>query len=333
MNNEPLLVKDLGEQGLLEIIQQFCPQDVVGDDAAILDIEPGKSLVVTTDVLVDGVHFSDRTTTAYDVGWRATAANLSDLAAMGATPIGITIGLSLPKNLPVSWVENLYQGIDAILRIYGGAIVGGDVCRSDVISVAITALGEVDPNRAIRRSIAQPGDVLVITGLHGLSRGGLALLQDPSLGDKLLPNERAQLIEAHQRPRPRLDVLPYLAKIPSEIAIAGMDSSDGLASAIAQICRDSHVGAVIEQDKLTIFSGLSKLVGRETAWEWLLYGGEDFELVLSLPPKLATTLVQELGQNASIIGKITKSCDIHFVTPNNTYLEETLNLTKGFGHF
>jgi thiamine-monophosphate kinase len=171
MSNKPLLVRDLGEQGLLEKLQRFCPQDVVGDDGAILDTDPGKSLVVTTDVLVDGVHFSDRTTTAFDVGWRATAANLSDLAAMGATPLGITVGLALPGDRQVSWVEELYQGMAACLNVYSTPIVGGDICSSTVTTVAITAMGEVIPQRAIRRSQARPGDMIVITGLHGLSRG------------------------------------------------------------------------------------------------------------------------------------------------------------------
>jgi thiamine-monophosphate kinase len=333
MINELLLVRDLGEQGLLEKLQRFCPQDVVGDDGAILDTDPGKSLVVTTDVLVDGVHFSDRTTTAFDVGWRATAANLSDLAAMGATPLGITVGLAVPGDRQVSWVEKLYQGMAACLSVYSTPIVGGDICRSTVTTIAITAMGEVNPQRAIRRSQARPGDMIVITGLHGLSRGGLELLLDPSLGSSLLPKEREKLIQAHQRPHPRLDVLPYLDKIPSEIAIAGMDSSDGLADAIAQICRCSGVGAVIERESLQIFSGLSKLTAKETAWEWLFYGGEDFELVLSLPEDFATTLVDDLGGNAAIVGKITTSSLIQIVENNNTQTREILNLTKGFQHF
>jgi thiamine-monophosphate kinase len=103
-----MFVKDLGEQGLLTKLQKFCPQEIVGDDGAVLAIEGDRRLVVTTDVLVDGVHFSDRTTSAFDVGWRATAANLSDLAAMGATPLGITVGLALPGDKLVNWVEELW---------------------------------------------------------------------------------------------------------------------------------------------------------------------------------------------------------------------------------
>lgn len=328
MNDESLLVKDLGEHGLLEKLQCFCPSDIIGDDGAILETTPNKSLVVTTDVLVDGVHFSDRTTTAFDVGWRATAANLSDLAAMGATPLGITIGLSLPGKKPVSWVEELYQGMAACLENYQTPLVGGDICRSVVTSIAITAFGEVVPQQAIRRNLARLGDAIVITGLHGLSRGGLELLLNPSRGENLEPVERNRMIEAHQRPKPRLDVLPYLAKITPEIAIAGMDSSDGLADAVRQICSCSGVGAAIDQ--LSVFSGLTKLAGIDTAWEWMLYGGEDFELILCLPQKYALSLVEDLAGDAAIIGEITQMSEITIIDDNKSF---TIDPNREFRHF
>ena len=328
MNDESLLVEDLGEHGLLEKLQRFCPSDIIGDDGAILKTTPNKSLVVTTDVLVDGVHFSDRTTTAFDVGWRATAANLSDLAAMGATPLGITVGLSLPGKKLVSWVENLYRGISACLGDYQTPLVGGDICRSVVTSIAITAFGEVVPQQAIRRSQARPGDAIVITGLHGLARGGLELLLDPSKGENLKPVERNRMIQAHQRPLPRLDVLPYLAKIP-DVAIAGMDSSDGLADAIRQICSCSGVGALI--DRLAISSGLIELTRIDTAWEWMLYGGEDFELVLCLPQDYALNLVEDLGGDAAIIGEITQMPEITIINSHKSFTK--LDINREFQHF
>ncbi|MDJ0572229.1 MAG: thiamine-phosphate kinase [Pleurocapsa sp. MO_192.B19] len=333
MSDESLLVKDLGEQRLLEKLQRFCPQDVVGDDGAILETTPDKSLVVTTDVLVDGVHFSDRTTTAFDVGWRAAAANLSDLAAMGANPLGITVGLSLPGEQAVDWVEELYRGMDCCLKVYQTPIVGGDICRSTVSSIAITAFGEVAPARAICRSQAKPGDAIVITGLHGLSRGGLELLLDPKKGSSLKLPERKRLIKAHQRPQPRLNILQHLTQIPEHIAIAGMDSSDGLADAIVQICRNSGVGAAINRESLLIFPGLVKLAGAETAWEWLLYGGEDFELVLCFPWDFASALVRDLGSEAAIIGEVTVNPEIEVTNTKNLDTKQILNINKGFQHF
>ncbi|WP_036486179.1 thiamine-phosphate kinase [Myxosarcina sp. GI1] len=325
------LVKDIGEHGLLKKLQFFCPEGVVGDDGAILPFDADKSLVVTTDVLVDKVHFSDRTTAAYDVGWRSVTANLSDLAAMGATPIGITVGLALPGTVAVAWVEELYRGMHDCLSRDRTPIVGGDVCCSEVISLAITAFGRVVPNRAILRSNARPGDAIVITGLHGLSRGGLELLTNPEPDDRLSDSERSSLIEAHQRPVSRLDVLPFLEEISSDIAIGGMDSSDGLADAIEQICHYSQVGAKIKFNYLKIPSALVKLAGVETAWEWTLYGGEDFELVLTLTPSVASDLVEYLGGEAAIIGTVTENPQI-IIDRDNAQLSG-LNFTKKFKHF
>ena len=177
-----MLIKDVGEQGLLRLIQPYCVPNTIGDDGAILHPPLGCELVVTTDVLVDGVHFSDRTTSPFDVGWRSVAANLSDLAAMGATPLGITVGLSLPPDLPVVWLEQLYAGMQACLQRYGTGIVGGDLTRSSIITVAITALGAVKADKIIARSTARVGDAIVVTGYHGNAHAGLQLLLDPKLG-------------------------------------------------------------------------------------------------------------------------------------------------------
>lgn len=254
MNQEDasLKVQELGEQGLLRRLQRFCPAALVGDDAAVMTPLPGRSLVVTTDLLVDGVHFSPQTTSASDVGWRAAAANLSDLAAMGATPLGLTVGLAIPGELEVSWLEQFYQGLVACLEPFATPIVGGDICRSPVSAIAITAFGQVAPDQVIRRSSARPGQVILVTGVHGASRAGLELLLHPDWGQDLSPADRTELIRAHQRPWPRLDVLPCLGALFPAEPVAGMDSSDGLADAILQICRASAVGARIYRDRLPI---------------------------------------------------------------------------------
>ena len=331
--SDRLLVKDIGEHGLLARLQRFCPADVVGDDGAILSLTPQQSLVVTTDVLVDEVHFSDRTTSPFDVGWRSVAANLSDLAAMGANPLGITVGLSLPGTKNVAWVEAVYQGMSACLQTYNTYLVGGDICRSQVVSLAITAFGEVSPQRAICRHQARPGDVIIVTGMHGLSRGGLELLLKPNLGETLTAQEAKRLLEAHQRPKPRLDVLPYLASISEQIAIAGMDSSDGLKDAIEQICQRSSVGAIIDCAKITVFSGLTKLVDDETAWSWVLDGGEDFELILCLPEIYALDLLEKLDEDAAIIGSITEAPQIKLIDFNTESNFSSTQCSKRFQHF
>ena len=326
-------VRELGEKGLLERLQRFCPPDVVGDDAAVLTTQPGRLLVITTDMLVDGVHFSDRTTSPEDVGWRAAAANLSDLAAMGAVPVGITVALGLPGHVPVNWVERLYQGMTECLQQYETAIVGGDICRSKAIALAITAFGQAQPGRIIRRGAAQRGDSIVVTGVHGASRAGLELLLHPEVGQNLRDTERMALIQAHQRPRPRLDVLPTLWQVVGARAIAGMDSSDGLADAIVQLCQASGVGARIERRQILIPDALNSWVSPEQALEWALYGGEDFELVLCLPPESAQVLVQQLGQGAAIVGTITSDPAIQLIDQTGEYPDQVLTLSRGFQHF
>jgi thiamine-monophosphate kinase len=332
-------VKDMGEQGLLAKLQRFCPADIIGDDGAVLPLLANQNLVVTTDILVDNVHFSQQTTSPEDVGWRAAAANLSDLAAMGAMPLGIIIGLSLPGETPVDWVEALYQGCDRCLKTYQTNIVGGDICRSSVISVAITAFGQVKPDRVIRRFTAQPGDAIVVTGIHGASRAGLELLLNPDLGQDLCQNERDNLINSHQRPRPRLDVLPHLWNLSEFIPdsrngwIAGMDSSDGLADAVLQICRCSRVGAEIEKSLIPIPPGLTQWVSPEKAIDWALYGGEDFELVLCLPELAAQELVKKLGKPAAVIGRITTHQTIILQDRLNSSPPEDLSFNQGFQHF
>ena len=338
------LVQEIGEQGLLKILQRFCPADIIGDDAAVIATEPGKTLVVTTDVLVENIHFSENTTSPEDVGWRAAAANLSDLAAMGAYPLGITVGLGLPGNVCVSWVESLYRGMTECLQSYDTPIVGGDVVRSPVVTVAITAFGQADPHRIIRRTQAKIGDAIVITGVHGASRAGLELLLHPEKAENLIEEERTALIRAHQRPKPRLDVLPILWQILDSysqtrhgaslhLPIAGMDSSDGLADAVVQICRTSNVGAVVERTQIAFPKVFDQWLTKEQALEYALYGGEDFELVLCLPKEPADELVQQLGQGAAIVGEITEGSTVILRDPDQEFPDQVLTLSQGFQHF
>ncbi|MDJ0845655.1 thiamine-phosphate kinase [Crocosphaera sp.] len=323
-------VKDIGEQGLLKKLQSFCPHDTIGDDGAVLSIDPRQQLVVTTDVLVDGVHFSDTTTPPESVGWRAIAANLSDLAAMGATPVGVTVGLAVPGDLSVVWIERMYQGMSQLLAQHNTPIVGGDVCRSPVTTVSITAFGQAFPHRIIKRSTAQPGDVIVTTGYHGMSRAGLELLLNPHISSKLNEETQKRLVQAHQYPQPRLDVLRPLREIAEDESITGIDSSDGLGDAIVQICALSGVGAQIQSPSLPCISMLSQWFSLEQALNWVLYGGEDFELILCLSEKIGNQLVQKLGEKASIIGKIVEETSVVLIDKSKAI---KISLDQGFQHF
>lgn len=329
-------VRELGEQGLLKRLQSFCPPTLVGDDAALMAVAADHVLVVTTDMLVDGVHFSPQTTSPIDAGWRAVAANLSDLAAMGADPLGITVSLGLPGDLSVAWVEQLYQGFVDCLQPFSTPIVGGDVCRAAVATVSITAFGQVLPQQVIRRSTARPGDVILVTGVHGASRAGLELLLHPNQGKRLSNADRQALIAAHQRPQPRLDVIPLLRRLLVEQTAAppaGMDSSDGLADAVLQICRASGVGAELERNLIPFPPSLTAWVSEAQAIEWALYGGEDFELVLCLPRPLADRLIDQLGAPAVVIGKITAGSTVVLRDSSGLHPDTVLRLEQGFQHF
>ncbi len=331
-----LTIGELGEQALLALIQKFSPAELTGDDGAVLTLPNSDSLVVSTDMLVDNVHFSDQTTTAFDVGWRGAAANLSDLAAMGATPTGITVALGLPGSTPVRWVMEMYQGLTACLAPWQTPIVGGDLCRSTVKTVSITVFGQVPPGKGIYRHQARVGDWLIATGEHGAARAGLECLLHPEKTKNLQTEQKQTWQTAHQRPLPRLDLLPYLR--PIAVPMGGMDSSDGLADAVLQICRASNVGAELWADQLPIARGLTDWVGLKTAIAWTLYGGEDFELVLALPPHIAQPWLTEVhqlnlpsGRCPQAIGKITSGNDILLKFENGR--TENIFLEQGFQHF
>lgn len=325
---------DIGELELLKRLRPFCEGSMIGNDAAVL-APCSEASVVTTDLLVDGVHFSDRTTSPEDVGWRAIAANLSDLAAMGALPAGVTVGLALPGEVTVAWVERVYQGMAACLQAHGGKIIGGDVVRSPHKILSITALGVVHPQRVICRDRAQPGQVIVATGGHGASRAGLELLLNPDVGDNLAPSVRERFIKIHQRPTPRLDVIKCLSDLPEDafLTIAGMDSSDGLANAVLCLCQSSGVGARLVRSRLPIPPALESWVGAEKALEWCLYGGEDFELVLCLSPEIALEQLPNLGPQATIIGTLEAKPTIELVDEASDTSGVELTWDGGFQHF
>lgn len=335
-------IADLGELTLIERLKPYCADGSIGDDAALLQPSLDHKLVITTDMLTENVHFSGRTTPPYSVGWRAAAANLADLAAMGATPLGVTVGLGLPGHTRLTWVEELYRGMTDCLSAYGGAIIGGDLCRSMQRTVSITAMGEVRPEQAIRRNSATPGMTVVVTGPHGGSRAGLALLLDEldlsASEDAITPiNHAKSWIKAHQMPKPRFDALKDLRRIietettaSAYPTVTGMDSSDGLANALLQISSSSKVGMDIVRSDIPLPPGLRAAVGPETAMKWALYGGEDFELVLCLPPAIAKEFTMTRFGRA--IGTTTNTGIVNLLESETSHLGSPLT-HQSYQHF
>lgn len=323
---EGISLADLGEWELIRRLGAFAPPGQFMDDGATVVLDrtgteeipaPVGGVVISTDVLVEGPHFNDTTMAGVDVGWKAATANLSDLAAMGChQALGLTVGLVAPPSTPWSWVEGVYEGIKEALERFGGVLLGGDCSRGKERILAVTALGHLPSVRigSIRRSDGHPGDALVSTGPHGLSRLGLALLlEDPAISriDQLLPRAEAMDLRrrarhAHQRPRPRFDAVQMLEitrPLDQAWRVAGCDSSDGLAAAVGAIARASGCGATLERHALPLDEGMAHL---PLAEEWCLSGGEDFELVLALEPTWASIMVERLP-GASRIGELVAS--------------------------
>ncbi|WP_255088597.1 MULTISPECIES: thiamine-phosphate kinase [unclassified Synechococcus] len=300
---------ELGEWGLLERIAAFAPPGQLDDDAALLAERAGAVLVINTDVLVEGVHFSDATIAPVDLGWRAAAANLSDLAAMGCREVvGLTVGLVAPPSTRWSWVEGVYQGLAQALDRHGGQLLGGDCSGGLQRLLAITALGRLGPAGAIRRCDGRPGDRLVCTGPHGLSRLGLALLRQEPMPPSLPLELQQQAVTAHRRPVPRHDAVATLEQTrPAGLSwrVGGTDSSDGLAAAVAAIARASRCDALLDRHGLPMARGMDRLAQAEA---WCLGGGEDFELVLALDPGWAAGFLEALP-GATAIGWLEQGLD------------------------
>lgn len=306
MEPEPTLA-ELGEWELIARLAAFAPAGQFNDDAALL--AAGGTLVVNTDVLVEDVHFSEATTDGRAVGWRATAANLSDLAAMGCNGAeGITVGLVAPGSTPWPWVAAVYGGLRACLEAHGGTLLGGDCSAGGQRLLAITALGRLGTSRrgeatVIRRGDGQPGDVLVSTGPHGLSRLGLALLQAtlaPATRQLVPPALASRATDRHRQPVPRFDAVRALqASQPPRQPwrVGGTDSSDGLGAAVAAIAATSGCQAVLERTALPLDPAMAVLPEAEA---WCLAGGEDFELVLALEPRWAEALLERLPGSQTI---------------------------------
>jgi thiamine-monophosphate kinase len=241
---------------------------------------PGHKLVVTTDVLVEGLDFTADLSEPEDWGWKAVAVNCSDLAAMGAEPRWLVIALTVPDPTPLPTLERVYAGVGEACRAYGAALVGGDVSAGPALSLAVTALGEAE--RPVLRSGARPGDRLAVTGPLGAAAAGLALLRSQDPTAKELLDRFPGLAAAHRRPRPALAMGLALARAG---ATAMIDVSDGLAGDAVHLAESSGVGVEVHDAAVPLAPGVAEtaaLLGRDPL-ELALGGGEDFVLAAALP--------------------------------------------------
>lgn len=316
------LIRDVGEFALIErlvevlgSVSQGAGQGVIrgiGDDAAVLQQTPGTRLLVSCDMLVEGRHFDLAYFTPRDLGWKALAANLSDIAAMGGRPRWALITLGLKPDLKVNFVEEIYAGLALLAEEHGVVIVGGDTCYSpDRLVIDICILGEANRNEVAYRSGAVEGDMILVTGQLGASAAGLEWLRRRH---EMPPIEGSEELErAHLTPLPRVKEASILIR--SGLVGAMNDISDGLASELYEIAQASGCGARIWVERLPISWAtmeMARYLGTDPL-AWALYGGEDFELLLTIrggkgsplrARKLAYSLKRATGTPLSFIGRI-----------------------------
>ncbi len=273
--------------------------DGIGDDCAVWRGGPEKFLA-KVDCQVEGVHFTLDLLSWEDLGWKALAVNLSDIAAMGGVPLYALISLGLPPETEVEEVLALYKGMLRLARSTGTAIVGGNMSRSPHVFVDVNVLGKTgNPQGAyLRRSAARPGDIIGVTGWLGTAAAGLEVLRS---GTKLSAKTTTPLKQSFKRPEPRLNEGRLLVAAGVK---AGIDISDGLLADLGHMCRASGVGAVVELAALPILPEVKEALGSR-ANEMALSGGEDYQLLFTAPREILGEVKERSSYPVSLIGEIT----------------------------
>ena len=273
----------------------------IGDDAAVVTPIKGHQLVLTTDLLVEGVHFDHKTVTFQDIGYKAAVASLSDVAAMGAKPDYLLVSIAIPSSRTASDIQRLYRGLMLACRPHGVELIGGDTSASlQGLFINIVLIGNIKAGRALTRDGAQVGDLLYVTGTLGDSLAGLKLIsiRNETKGTVVdhRPGSAQGLIRRHLRPTPRVTVGQLLSG--QRLATSAIDLSDGLSGDLRHICEQSHVGAEIEADALPISSALRQYADRNAvdSVDIALQGGEDYELLFTVAPRHRKKVEQLGGQ-------------------------------------
>ncbi|HTP05771.1 MAG TPA: thiamine-phosphate kinase [Nitrospirota bacterium] len=331
-------ISDLGEFGLIRNIQRLSLRKSssaligIGDDAAALKVSSSKTLLVTTDMLLEKIHFDFSFTDFHSLGWKSAAANLSDIAAMGGVPRYCLTSIGIPDHVSVEQIRDFYRGFHSLMKTHKTVLVGGDTCHSAKgMVISITVLGEVDKRNLLSRAGAKPGDRVFVTGTLGDSAAGLEILKKRAKGQggMIKGAEARPLIAKHIRPVPRVAAGRAIAR--SRCASAMIDISDGLSSDLAHICEQSGVGAEIHSDRIPISPALMKLSAGLTmpALCYALSGGEDYELLFTVPPR-KIKMLQSLRIPVTEIGSVKRGKALTLV--EDTGIKKTLQAT-GYDHF
>jgi thiamine-monophosphate kinase len=294
----------------------------IGDDAALVEVPSGQELILTTDMSVEGVHFTVALHPARAVGHRALARSLSDIAAMGGTPRYALVSLAMPEHTTRAWMEGFFKGMQSLAKRFGVAVIGGDTAVvQGPAMIDVMVAGEITRGNALRRSGARPGDLIFVSGRLGLSALGLRLL--PPRGRRQ-PGERAAL-RAHLFPTPQCALGRFLSQ--QGLASALMDLSDGLSLDLRRLSNSSGVGARVFAERIPT----PALPDAADALQLALHGGEDYQLLFTVPPARKQRIPHYFGKlPLHCIGEIRASRRLDLITPDGRKL--TLE-SHGYDHF
>jgi thiamine-monophosphate kinase len=274
-----------------------------GDDCAVLDVGADMHLLATCDCQVEGIHFTLRTSSPEQVGRKAIAINISDIAAMGGVPRYALVSLIVPASLPAETIDNLYEGLRSEALRYNTAIVGGNIAgtgSSHQCIIDITLLGTVERGRALLRSGAHMGDLLCVTGTVGDSACGLYTLLHP---EAAYPQEALDFVRRrHRLPEARVRVGRVLSSYGPAVVTALLDISDGISGDLNHLCERSRVGAHVELAHLPLSPALRKIaeVTKQDPYHWALHGGEDYELLFTVVPEAVQDVIARVQAECSV---------------------------------
>ena len=299
-------IKDLGEKELIIRLSKYMPKNQTKDDCASLSIAH-KNLLINTDLMVEDTHFNDKIIHPKDLGWKSVTTNYSDLISSGCVEfIGINIGLIINPETKWYWIKEFYEGAYEALNCYGGVILGGDCSKGIKNAISITAIG-IQGKLNLRRYSSRPDEIIITTGNHGLSKLGYLLKTNKINKDKSKLNKELinQSLNSFQRPKPKRDFLQNIIKSrfsTDQVEIGCTDSSDGFYQAISDLAATSNCKAIIDYEKLPKY----KSWPNGNIWdEYYFYGGEDYELIFSLPKDWAERYLN-LDRTSYEIGKFIK---------------------------
>jgi len=338
MGDRDLKMEDLGEFGFIRSIQDACLVSSsklikgIGDDCAVIGPYEDKVFLITTDLLLEDVHFILNKIPPDHLGEKAVSVNLSDIAAMGGTPRHLFVSLAIPKQMSAETMHAVYNGIKTACRRHDVNILGGDTSASpDRLMINVTVVGESHEKEVLYRSGAQPGDSIYITGTIGDSAAGLKLIKEDASAPEPLASA---LIEAHNRPSPFLKAGLTIAR--SRLASAMIDLSDGLVSDLWHICEASNVGARLIQSALPLSDELKKMaeINGLDPYILALSGGEDYRLLITVPKENIDRFQKMIEESDKCpifhVGEITGDNGIGIILPNG--MKDRLDIT-GFDHF